>query len=140
MKRGMTGGTYRGPAALARQRRAIRVVQAMLVLIAAGLLVYAGYSMGRASGIEAGRSKQGLAPARSPSTAQTVVLGALGVAAFAGALLLQGSGVRVPTPARLDELTGRAHAAFESRADEVLSPEGERTAQEGPERRSASSR
>ena len=120
MKRGMTGGSYRGPVAATRQRRAIRSVQVVLVLLAAGLLLFAGYSMGRASGIKTGRNGDGLSPPRSPSSAQTIVLSGLGLVALGGALLLQGPGVRVPTPARLDELTGKAQTAFEEKADSVL--------------------
>jgi hypothetical protein len=44
----------------------------------------------------------------------------LGLTALAGAFLLQGSdGVRVPTPARLDELTGRAEQSAVQRAEQM---------------------
>lgn len=119
----MTGGSYRGPVAPRRQRRAIRFVQVVLVLLAAGLLVFAGYSQGRSSGIETGRHADTLAPPKPPSATQTVVLGVLGVAALGGALLLQGPGVRIPTPARLDDLTGKAQTAFEHKADAVPAEE-----------------
>jgi hypothetical protein len=106
MKRGMTGGSYRGPVALIRQRRAIRFVQALLVALGAGLMMYSGYSLGRSSaGTAAGWNA--LAPAPAPSMTQVVVLGLLGLLAFAAALVLQGrGGVRIPTPARLEELAG----------------------------------
>jgi hypothetical protein len=126
MKRAMTSGSYRGPVALTRQRRTIRFVQVVLVVMAAALLVAAGYSLGRASGLDAGQRSNSLQPPSPPSATQSAVLGALGLIAFTGAILLQGSGVRVPTPARLDELTGRAQQAFQETADAKLaSPEAD---------------
>jgi TRAP-type C4-dicarboxylate transport system permease small subunit len=104
----------------ARQRRTIRLMQALLVLLAAGLLMYAGYSLGRAHGFAEGRHADGIDPPRAPSVIQPVVLAALGVAALGSALALQGGGgVRVPTPARLDELSGRTEAAAIRRAEGI---------------------
>jgi hypothetical protein len=98
----------------------------VLVLVAAGLLMFSGFSLGRSSGIEAARHSDGLTPVKPPSIVQTATLGALGLVALAGALSLQGSGVRIPTPARLDELTGRAQGAFEEKAEKVLADERSR--------------
>lgn len=100
MKRAVTGGTHRGPVALRRQKRTIRFVQVLLVLIAIGLAAFAGYS------------------SRDGSLAQvlvTVVLG--GVALAAAGALADGRDVRIPTPARLDELAGRAERAAIERAE-----------------------
>ncbi len=120
MKRAMTGGAHRGPVGPARQRRAIRVVQAILVVLAVVLLFAAGYGRGRAAA--AGDEGRTLAPPRHASVAQTAVLTVLGVGAVVGALLLQGPGVRVPTPGRLEELTGRAEEGWRRRADALIPP------------------
>lgn len=121
MKRQMTGGSHRGPLGLRRQRRTIRFTQLLLIALAAGLLLFAGYSWGKASGFDAGRSADDLEAPRSPDAAQTVVLAALGATALAGALLLQGGveTVRIPTPAKLDELAGRAEGAAIAKAEAV---------------------
>lgn len=114
----MGGGTHRGPVGLRRQRRTIRFVQILLVVTAAGLLMFAGYSWGRASGYDAGARAGEVGAPRRPSGMQTLVLGVLGLGALAGALALQGDGtVRVPTPARLEELVGRAEAQAIERAE-----------------------
>ena len=116
----MAGGTGRGPAGLRRQRRTIRIMQGILVLLAAALLAFAGYGLGRVHGFDAGRRADALETPRRPSAAQVVVLAGLGLGALAGALALQGpSGPRVPTPARLDELSGRAEASAIARAERV---------------------
>jgi hypothetical protein len=48
---------------------------------------------------------------------QVAALAVLGTAALVTALALQGSGgIRVPTPARLDELAGRAESVAVERA------------------------
>lgn len=118
MKRSMAGGAHRGPVGLQRQRRTIRFVQLLLVLIAAGLLLFAGYSWGRASGFDAARATGELGVPRRPSTAQVIVLGALGLMSLGGAVALQGrDGVRLPTPARLDELATRAEGVAIERAE-----------------------
>lgn len=116
----MTGGTHRGPLGLRRQRRTIRFVQILLVLTAAGLLLFAGYALGRSSGYDAGTRAGDIDAPGRPSAAQTIVLAVLGLSALGGALLLQGDGtVRIPTPARLDELAGRAERQAIERAEQV---------------------
>jgi hypothetical protein len=118
----MGGGTHRGPLGLRRQRRTIRFVQIVLVLTAAGLLLFAGYAWGRTSGYDAGTRAGEIDAPRRPSGVQTLVLGILGLTALGGALILQGDGtVRIPTPARLDELAGRAELQAIERAEQVAS-------------------
>jgi hypothetical protein len=113
----MGGGAHRGPAPRSRQRRTLRLMQALLVLIAAGLLIFAGYSWGRASGFDAGRRDDVDAP-RRPSALQPVVLAVLGAGALVVALGLGSpDGIRIPTPARLDELAGRAESTAVQRAE-----------------------
>jgi hypothetical protein len=117
VKRSMGGGAHRGPAPRSRQRRTLRLMQALLVLLAAGLLLFAGYSWGRASGFDAGRRDDVDAP-RRPGVVQPVVLAVLGTGALAAALTLGGpEGIRIPTPARLDELAGRAESTAVQRAE-----------------------
>ncbi|MBA2272686.1 MAG: hypothetical protein H0W21_02115 [Actinobacteria bacterium] len=124
MKRSMGGGAHRGPVAPTRQRRAIRLVQMLMVLLGAGLLVYAGYTLGVASGSRSGRRAGDLGAATPPPLTQTLVLAALGAGSLGAAVSLQGPGdVRIPTPARLEELAGRAEAAAVSRAGEA--PKGD---------------
>lgn len=66
-------------------------MQVLLVLLSIGAIVFAVYSFG------------------ARSTAQAVVLIVLGTVCAGGAFLLSdGPSVRIPTPARLDELAGRA--------------------------------
>lgn len=121
----MTGGTHRGPLGLRRQRRTIRFVQVLLVVTAAALLLFAGYAWGRSSGFDAGARAGEIDAPRRPSGAQTVVLSLLGGAALAGAVILQGDGtVRVPTPARLDELAGRAERQAIERAEKAAREPG----------------
>jgi len=114
----MVGGAHRGPVGVNRQRRTIRMVQVILVLLAAGLLMFAGYSMGRSRGFDDGRAAETLSPPRSPSAVQTVVLGVLGLGALGAALALQVSGgVRLLTPAKLlemEEATGPVHVNDET--------------------------
>ena len=87
-------------------------------MVAAGLLMFAGYSLGRAAGFEEARRGDVLEAPRKPPATQTIVLAVLGLAAGVGALLLQGErGVRMPTPARLEELAGRAEAEAVERAE-----------------------
>jgi hypothetical protein len=121
MKRQMTGGSYRGPLGLRRQRRTIRFTQILLILIAAGLLLAAGYSWGQAAGYEDGQRSDELGAPSPPSATQVVVLALLGVGSLVGALLLQGGPetVRIPTPARLEELAGRAESAAVDRAEKI---------------------
>jgi hypothetical protein len=101
----MVGGAYRGPVGVNRQRRTIRLVQIILVLLAAGLLMFAGYSLGRSRGYDEGRAADTLSAPKEPSTVQTVVLVVLGLGAFGAALALQvPGGVRLLTPAKLLEM------------------------------------
>lgn len=118
MKRQMGGGTARGPAALGRQRRTIRIVQVLIALLAVGSFTFAGYTAGRASGYEDGRRAGSIdAPAR-PSNVQTVSLVILGGILLGAAFALQAQGgVRMPTPARLEEFAGRAEATAIDRAE-----------------------
>lgn len=128
MKRTMTGGTHRGPLGLRRQRRTIRFVQLLLVLTAAALLLFAGYAWGRSSGYDAGARSGAIDAPRRPDGVQAFVLSLLGLAALAGAVILQGDGtVRIPTPARLDELAGRAERQAIERAEQLAGEGGAAT-------------
>ncbi len=90
-----------------------------MVLLAACLLAYAGYSQGVASGYRSGRGAGELGAPTPPPVTQTLVLAALGAGALGAAVSLQGTGgVRIPTPARLEELAGRAEAAAVTRAEQ----------------------
>jgi TRAP-type C4-dicarboxylate transport system permease small subunit len=121
MKRSLGGGAHRGPVGHSRQRRAIRIVQALLVLGAAGLLLFAGYSWGLSSGYERGTEASGIDRPVAPAARQTVALAVLAVVSLGAALALQGSGVRIPVPARLDELSARAERAAVERAEAAAS-------------------
>jgi len=62
--------------------------------------------------------------ASGESVAQALVLAAMAATALVVASLLGGrSGVRLPTPARLDELVGRAEAVAIERAEAQGDPE-----------------
>jgi hypothetical protein len=101
MKRSMAGGALRGPVAPMRQRRTIRFVQVLLALMALSLAAFAVLAfIDRTAG-------------------QAAVLVVLSIVSGSAAWLLSdGPSVRVPTPARLDELAGRAEAvAIEKAAD-----------------------
>jgi hypothetical protein len=101
----------------------MRLMQVLLVLIAAGSLMFSGYSLGRVDGFEAGARSEELGSPRRPAVVQTVVLAVVGVGALAAAVLIGGTGEpRVPTPARLDELSGRAEAAARAKAAERPGP------------------
>lgn len=132
----MGGGSYRGPLGLRRQRRTIRFTQILLILIAAGLLMFAGYSWGESSGYDQGRRAQELGAPAEPSAIQVLVLGTLGVGALIGALLLQGGpeSVRIPTPSRLDELVGRAESAAVERAGKIADEQSSAKEPESPPR------
>ncbi|MEA2433317.1 MAG: hypothetical protein QOG54_774 [Actinomycetota bacterium] len=113
----MGGGAHRGPVAPTRQRRTIRLMQIIFVLFALGLLAFAVYSFTQVGGYEGG---SGFDAARAPSWDQPIVLAILGVLSGAAALVLRdGSSVRIPTPARLDELAGRAEATALERAQQI---------------------
>jgi hypothetical protein len=108
--------------AVTRQRRTIRLVQLLLVAIAAALFVFAGYSLGRVAGYDDGRRADRLDSPQRPSSVQTVVLLALGgVALGAAAMLGTGGVLRIPTPARLEELVGRAEATAIRKTEEAAS-------------------
>jgi hypothetical protein len=127
MKRSIGGGTHRGPVGINRQRRTIRFVQALLVLISGGLMMLAGYSYGRVTGYEDGREAEGFDAPKKPSIAQTLVLVTLGGITIGAAGLLGGpGGVRIPTPARLDELSGRAEAEAIERAEKTAADKSPR--------------
>jgi hypothetical protein len=91
-------------------------MQILLAVVAAAMFAFAGYSWGRATGWDEGRRAGGIDAPTRPGAVQVVVLVALGAGALAGAWLLGGPGpVRMPTPARLEELTGRAEQAAAER-------------------------
>ena len=120
MKRAALGGAHRGPVAPTRQRRTIRFIQTLLILFAIGLFVLAGYSFGRAAGFSAAGDAAEIDAPRAPSPVQGIVLVVLGSIALGGGLLLSSGGaVRIPTPARLDELVGRAESVAVERAEEA---------------------
>jgi hypothetical protein len=103
-----------------RQRRTIRFIQLLLVLFAVGLFVFAGYSFGRQAGYADGRQAEQIDAPPEPSRIQAVVLVILGGVALGGASLLSAGGaVRIPTPARLDDLAGRAESVALQRAEEA---------------------
>lgn len=113
----MAGGAHRGPLGLRRQRRTIRFVQLLLVATGIGLAAFA-----LATVTEIGREPQPGTLAVATRVAQPIVLSALALGAWGGAwLLADGRGVRIPTPARLEELAGRAEAAAIVRAQEAAS-------------------
>lgn len=88
-----------------RQRRTIRFVQLLLVAVAVGSGWFAVRSLLGDAGLD-----------------QAVVLALLGVAGLGVATLLSdGRDVRIPTPARLEELAGRAERAAIERAEEQAS-------------------
>lgn len=113
MKRGMAGGAYRGPVGLRRQKRTIRFVQILLALSALGVAVIAIATW------PDGTSPQRGTLARATTLAQPLVLlvmaGALAIGAW---LLTDGRDVRIPTPARLEELAGRAEQVAITKAGE----------------------
>lgn len=118
MKRAMTGGAHRGPVAHGRQRRTIRLMQAVLVIVAAALLLFAGYSWGRTNGFDDARASDQISFPRAPGAGQVIVPAALALVAIGTAVWLGGpGGVRIPTPARLEELAGRAEDAAVRRAE-----------------------
>lgn len=116
----MVGGAHRGPVAHSRQRRTLRMVQGLLVLIAAGFLLFAGFALGRSSGYDEGKRSDELGAPSEPGVVEVVVPALLGIGALVGALLLQGQGgIRMPTPARLEELAGRAERVAIDKAEEA---------------------
>lgn len=103
-------------------------MQVLLVAIAVAFLLFAGYSLGRVNGYNAGRNSTQVGGPSKPSAVETVVLVILGAAALAGAFALQApEGVRMPTPARLEELAGRAEKVAIERAEQLASQTQEQT-------------
>lgn len=134
----MGGGSARGPVAHARQRRAIRFMQGLLIAIAAGLLMFAGYSWGRSTGFDQGRAAGTIDAPTEPGVTQTVVLVVLGAGALAGAFLLQRDGVVVvPTPAKLDALAGRAEQAMVEKTEQIVGESSEPPRSDSARRASA---
>lgn len=131
MKRAALGGAHRGPVAPTRQRRTIRFIQTLFILFAVGLFVFAGYSFGRSAGYTDGiRAGEIDAPSK-PSSVQAVVLVVLGgVCLVSGMLLSAGGTVRIPSPARLEEMAGRAEAVALARAEEAAEPSAQRKTEE----------
>ena len=128
----MVGGAYRGPVGVGRQRRTIRMIQGLLVLIATGLLMFAGYSLGQSAGFEDGRRAESLDAPDKPAASQTFVLALLGLGTFAAALLLQTEGgVRLLTPKKLLELES-AGGGEPIAMDEQPSPSSEAEAPATP--------
>ena len=119
----MVGGAYRGPVGLQRQRRTIRMVQIFLIVIAAGLLLFAGYSLGRSSGYDRGLKADELGAPPRPAVSQTIVLVILGLGALAGSLAIQSEGgVRLLTPARLRDMELRGEGIPIEMEDEATPP------------------
>ena len=113
MKRTMAGGSHRGPVAHGRQTRTIRLMQILFVLIAVGLGAYAFATFGSSEGDPIGGR-------HDPGNAQPIVLLVLAAGSLAAAGALGGrAGVRIPTPARLEELVGRAEEAAVERAEQI---------------------
>jgi hypothetical protein len=103
-----------------RQRRTIRFVQTLLALVAVSLFLLAGYNLGRVDGYEQGLDAGEIDAPAAPSGVETAVLVVLGGIALGGAWLLgAGGAVRIPTPARLDQLAGRAESVALQRAEEA---------------------
>ena len=131
----MVGGAYRGPVGLGRQRRTIRFIQIRLVLTAAGLLMFAGYSLGRTRGFSEGRNVGTLSAPKPPAAAQTFVIGLLGLIALGAAVVLQvEGGVRLLTPARLLELekAGELEPIHMDAAEEPAAAEDPDKVRSGP--------
>jgi len=111
----MGGGAARGPVAHGRQRRTIRIMQGVLVLCGVALLVYAGVAVARVLSYEEGTT---IDAGVRPGVMQPVTLAVGAAIALVVAAALGGrGGVRLPTPARLDELAGRAERAAVERAE-----------------------
>lgn len=118
MKRSVGGGAHRGPVAIDRQRRTLRFVQGLLVVIAAGLLAFAALEWIRMRDFDAANPADAAGGPTKPPVSEVVVLTLLAIASAGAARALQGDGgVRIPTPARLEELAGRAEAVAVERAE-----------------------
>ncbi len=88
-------------------------MQLLFVLIAAGLVAYAIASLGSPE-------TEPLGGSHDPGVMQPVVLMILATGSLAAAAALGGrAGVKIPTPARLEELVGRAEQAAVQRAEQI---------------------
>lgn len=119
MKRAALGGAHRGPVAPTRQRRTIRFIQALLILFGLGLFVFAAFSFQDLVRFDPAQDAGSFDSPRAPSVVQPLVLLAIGSVFLAGGILLGGRTVRVPTPARLEELVGRAESVALERAEDA---------------------
>jgi hypothetical protein len=87
-------------------------------------MLFAGYSLGRYKGFNEARAQDSIEVPRKPSLVQPAVLVILGGVTILAALALERRGLQPPTPARLDELVGRAEEAAIDRAARPLDPDG----------------
>jgi hypothetical protein len=87
-------------------------------------MLFAGYSFGRYTGFNDARAQDSIEAPRKPSLVQPVALVILGGVAILTALVLERGGLQPPTPARLDELVGRAEDAAVDRAARPSDPDG----------------
>ncbi|MEA2487891.1 MAG: hypothetical protein QOF16_1545 [Actinomycetota bacterium] len=126
----MTGGAHRGPLAPTRQRKTLRFMQGLLAVIAVALFVFAGFTLTRVWGSTRPNSAELGAPTK-PSVIQPIVLILLGAGVLAGARALQSpEGIRMPTPARLEELAGRAEKVAIERAEQIAEEQSSATTAE----------
>ena len=88
-------------------------------------MLFAGYSFGRHTGFNEARARDSIEVPRKPSLVQPVALVILGGVTILAALVLERGGLQPPTPARLDELVGRAEGAAIDRAERPLDEEEE---------------
>ena len=113
----MLGGAHRGPVAPSRQRRTIRLVQALLIVMGLGLVVAAFLSLIEVTAFDPSGVASFDRP-RPPSWGQPIVLAILALVSLGAASVLGlGRTVKLPTPARLEEFVGRAEGAAIDRAE-----------------------
>jgi hypothetical protein len=97
----------------------LRFVQGLLVAVGLALLLFAARQWARSSGFDDAAVNRAGGPT-PPSATEVVALALLGIGALASARALQGpGGIRIPTPARLEELAGRAEAVAVERAEQA---------------------
>jgi hypothetical protein len=89
--------------------------------MAVGLFAVAAYQWARASAFDDSHPEDAAGGPTRPPAAEVIVLAILGCGALGAALILRapGGGVRLPTPARLEELAGRAEGAAVERAEQA---------------------
>jgi hypothetical protein len=93
-------------------------MQGLLAVIAVALFVFAGFTLTRALNSDGAPSNFGAST--KPSVVEPIVLILLGVGVLLGARALQSpEGIRMPTPARLEELAGRAEKVAIERAEQI---------------------